>query len=655
MSIPDPTDDEKERLKSVVARARAVKAPEAAATQEAWLEARAAEIVGPNADSADLAVAKDVAKRALEHGTLSADFRIVVIEDGAEEHVTIAEVLADPNRFAGLHTLDPIEPDYDNRRAVGKIFARNGRLTLFSFAHGGRSYKLLRQICVIYVLQGKTREAVDATLEVLREQPEVFDLGGALVVVEEGKTYPLDQSGLAHFLGGIIQYFRWQTSKNGPGHWVPADPPIPLVKQLLSIGLRRRLKPLSAVITAPTLRPDGSILAKPGYDVETGLFLDISGAPTVAIVNAPTRKQVEAALHLILMPFNDFPFVTADDLGVFLASLLTAIVRPSLSTSPAFGFDAPVQGSGKTLLASCIGALATGEAPGVYPHAGGKDDEEIRKRVFAALIYGRRVLVWDNVVGTFDSAALAAALTSSTYTDRVLGRSETIAVPNRMLLLMTGNNLTLTGDMARRVLVCRIDPVTDQPFARQFDLDPFAYVLEHRQDMVVAGITLIRGWLTSGAARASGRMASFEHWDDLVRQTVVWLGTVVEPGEFGDPMNAVIAAQSSDPEYETLAEMLTALLEIFGNSHFTAGKALQEVLPYHNSPGGGPSAPARLAECLREFSENAIHSTRSLGRVLKYRAGRVAGGKRLEVSTDLHAKTRLWRVVILEEEMRQAA
>jgi hypothetical protein len=106
---------------------------------------------------------------------------------------------------------------------------------------------------------------------------------------------------------------------------------------------------------------------------------------------------------------------------------------------------------------------------------------------------------WDNVVGTFDSASMAAALTSANYTDRVLGKSECVLVPNKAILLMTGNNLTLAGDMARRVLVCRIDPRTDQPFAREFDLDPLAHTLAHRQEMVAAALTIIRGWLTSGA------------------------------------------------------------------------------------------------------------------------------------------------------------
>ena len=81
-----------------------------------------------------------------------------------------------------------------------------------------------------------------------------------------------------------------------------------------------------------------------------------------------------------------------------------------------------------------------------------------------------------NVVGTFDSAAMAAALTSGKFTDRVLGKLESISVPIRAIMLMTGNNLSLADDMVYRVLFCKIDPRTERPFVSQFHLDTLAYV-----------------------------------------------------------------------------------------------------------------------------------------------------------------------------------
>ena len=66
-------------------------------------------------------------------------------------------------------------------------------------------------------------------------------------------------------------------------------------------------------------------------------------------------------------PFNGFPFVDARARAALLSALLTAAVRPILPTAPAHGFDAPTVGSGKTLLARCIGRSSRGTIRGSYP------------------------------------------------------------------------------------------------------------------------------------------------------------------------------------------------------------------------------------------------------------------------------------------------
>ena len=137
---------------------------------------------------------------------------------------------------------------------------------------------------------------------------------------------------------------------------------------------------------------------------------------------------------------------------------------------------------------------------------------------------------------------MAAALTSGKFTDRVLGKLESISVPIRAIMLMTGNNLSLADYMARLVLSCKTDPSTERPFVRQFHLDTLAYVQLNRQSMNVAALTIVRDFLTSGANRVHGRMASFELWVDLVRQLVALVGREIRPEEFADSINAVIGA-----------------------------------------------------------------------------------------------------------------
>ena len=382
------------------------------------------------------------------------------------------------------------------------------------------------------------------------------------------------------------------------------------------------------------MRLDGSLLNRPGYDEATGLLLEAEGDEIHPVPMYPTGEQVETALERLMKPFADFPLVGPVDKGVLLAALLTAAVRTVLPAAPAFGFDAPTQGSGKTLLAKCLAVLVLGEKPTIWPHTHSRDDEEIRKRIMTILLTGTRAVIWDNVIGVFDSASLAGAMTNHRVSDRLLGRNGHADVPNKALWLLTGNNLTLAGDLPRRVLKCRIDPETDRPFARQFDLDPEAYCQHHRQRMIADALTVIRGWLATDDAPAPGNMASFEVWDLMVRQPVAWVARRFDPlGEYADPMEAVDAAQAADPEQEQLDALLCSLAEKFGSDPFTA-KEVKKIHDNYHDPHlmkdfALSDAEQALAETITEFKTVKQLTTRAVGNVLKFRADRVVNGRRL--------------------------
>jgi hypothetical protein len=351
--------------------------------------------------------------------------------------------------------------------------------------------------------------------------------------------------------------------------------------------------------------------------------------------------QAATALDTLLHPFQSFPFVDATAKGALLAAILTAAIRPVLPTSPAIAFDAPIQGSGKTLLASCIGAIAEGRAPDVWPHTHGRDDEETRKRLFTALRSGGKALVWDNVTGIFDSASMAAFITADAMVDRILGKSEAVRIPNRALLILTGNNLSLAGDLPRRVIICRIDPETEQPFARQFDLDPLQWVLENRMAILVAACTLIRARFAHVTKPAHGRLASFEAWDDLVRQTVVWAAIMLRPFEFGDPMDLVREAQAADPEADALFALLDALKERFRGAEFNSKEVMVAIQT--------DTANRAIETALLDLAgDRATRSAKSIGRVLKHREGRIVHGLRLTGRADTASGSRFYRVQAID-------
>ncbi|CAM2181987.1 conserved hypothetical protein [Paraburkholderia sacchari] len=620
------------------AAAKAVAAPIAARKRQEWRESRYEHYSNTNP-----AMSSEAITRMLDFALdpqrkqLLADWSITVVDtDGTHHTVTVAEVLADPQRYDGMQTLDPLEADYDGARPVGKLYL-SGRQNLYSFAHGGVNFALCNKIVKIEKRKGYEREMADEVMAIMRDHPEIYEFGTAVVRVIDGKPVALNENSLRYWLGGMVQFYR-VVSSNGHQVEVLEDPSDKLFKMILSPGVPRNFKRLNAVISAPTLRPDGTPLDVPGYDQKTGLLLQVD-QDGITVPLCPTEEQARKALQKLWYPFERFPFVDEYARAAHLAGLLTAAIRPAVRTAPAFGYDAPTQGSGKTLLADCVALLTTGIKPDVFPPL--NDDAEMRKRLFSSLLAGDGAIVLDNIVGTFDSASMAAMLTAPQFKDRVLAKSEVSSVPNNAVVLLTGNNMVLAGDMARRVIVCRIDANIETPFGRSFDVDPFSYCQTHRLEMMVAALTLIRFCLSSSEFKpAAGRVASFEDWDKLVRQTVIHVGQTLAPDQFGDVMHLLKQNQSEDPDRDGLRDLLLALRASFGTRVFTASEVFSAC---NRASASLESTDAKLNEAVLAVSPNPKLSTSGVGRLLRYRRDRICDGLSLQVGSD-NKNGRTWRV-----------
>jgi hypothetical protein len=145
------------------------------------------------------------------------------------------------------------------------------------------------------------------------------------------------------------------------------------------------------------------------------------------------------------------------------------------------------------------------------------NDEELNKSVFADLIAGKPMKVWDNVEQVGGSV-YPALLTAPEYSGRVLGQSLTKTVRNRMCVAFTGNNPTFTKELRRRVILCRIDAKMEKPELRETEVfkvkDVEAYALENRAMYYRALLILVRHWLAEGmlCPASPKTLASYEGW-----------------------------------------------------------------------------------------------------------------------------------------------
>ena len=336
------------------------------------------------------------------------------------------------------------------------------------------------------------------------------------------------------------------------------DPPIP---------------PLRRIVEVPVFAPDGSLQATPGYHAAgQTLYAPQPGFELPGIPPHPRPQDVCRARQWIDELLADFPFVSQADRAHAVALFVLPYVRDVIGADPTPGhlIEAPTPGSGKSLLADVLTYPFAGRAVSTVTEA--RDDDEWRKRLTAQLRERRAVIVLDNIVRTLDSGALASALTTSTWEDRVLGKNETIRVPVRCVWVATGNNVRLSTELARRFIRIRIDPRMDRPFQREgFRHNPLrSWVHRHRAAFVWSALVLAHAWLDAGAPPSTSKpLGGYERWSGVLG------GLLDHAGVEGFLTNANELYEAADTEGALWRAFIEAWWDKHGSQEVTSAELFE--------------------------------------------------------------------------------
>jgi len=254
-------------------------------------------------------------------------------------------------------------------------------------------------------------------------------------------------------------------------------------------------------------------------------------------------------------------------IGLFESSMISGALRTRATRS------GPIERTGIIKLVSEVfgGILLAPEQTGrsVATMQLPTRDEETEKRVLGLLLADQTLVNLDNIRAAIDSQSLASLLTAASFTGRVLGESKVLTLPNRLVLVGTGNHVRASGEIAKRSVPIQLHPSTDAPE----DRDDFRhadlpnYVAAVRGKVLGCLVGMVLNWLDAGQPAAEGvvPLGGFEAWSRAI-------GGILHLHDFrGWRTNEPGWRRAADPEGDDLRALVEAWWAMHGETPVSAG------------------------------------------------------------------------------------
>jgi hypothetical protein len=356
------------------------------------------------------------------------------------------------------------------------------------------------------------------------DPPFIFQRSGLLVrVIKDDDDYPSIQNlsidAVKGVLARMIHFVDIKRNENGEITSITTvHPPTTVVKDLMAL-LELPVPTLLRITESPVYGADRTLNTTPGYHGGSRTFFHASRKFDIPPVpSKPSQKQVNGARDFLLNELVvDFPFASEADRTHAMGAMTLPLVREMIvGNTPLHLIEAPSPGTGKSLLADIITIPVTGRSAPIMTEA--HHEEEWRKRLTASLSEAPTFLMIDNIRQKLDSAALSAALTTQTWSDRILGRSEVITLPVKCTWLASGNNPILTTEMARRTVRIRLDSEHSRPWQRtEFKhANLRQWTLSNRNKILWCLLIMVQNWIALGCPQSSQTLGNYEQWANVI-------------------------------------------------------------------------------------------------------------------------------------------
>lgn len=370
------------------------------------------------------------------------------------------------------------------------------------------------------------------------KKPHMFHYMESLCLIREtseghARMKFVDKDTFSHHLNNVAKYKK---RVGEDGNTMQVSAPDDVVKYLFAADYGTYPE-LRGVVATPIYTKDGSLLITEGYDWNSRLYYKADANLHVRSVSeTPTKLEVEEAKRLLISEIlADFPLgghdradiermcLTEDGDGIpAVANVLSMVLLNFLremvdGPTPGFLIRKSTPGTGASLMTDVFSIIATGRPTPALALPTNKD--EMTKTLTSVLSNGQNIVFFDNVNHSIDSAELASALTTIVYQARLLGKSQTVEVPVRVVWVFTGNNVSASKELLRRMVSCELDANMANPELRTAfrHKDIRGWATEHRGELVWACLTLIQNFIALDMPLQNDDvLASYENWSRVV-------------------------------------------------------------------------------------------------------------------------------------------
>lgn len=374
--------------------------------------------------------------------------------------------------------------------------------------------------------------AVEALDRVNKAEPTIFQKNGALVRLNRPATADdvltlevLDVDSLRGVLDRAASWANMIETRKGPQKRY-GSPRLEIVRDLLALdGYDPAVfPPIDLIADAPLFAADGHLIVEPGFHRDSGVYY--APSPELAgltIPEQPTPADVADAVGLIFDELLvDFPFRNPASRANALALMLLPFARLMIAgPSPNHHCTASTEGSGKGLLAAaCCWAFLGRE---VDINVQKESEAEWRKALTSFFMSGAshffldnmyNPVGWDESPRDVDSGTLAAAWTGRRWKDRILGGQEEARIKVSAVFMSSGNNVTFSRELTRRLVHIQLVAVSENPSLRTgFRHDELlVWAAENRAALTRACLVLVRNWVARGRKPGRATMGSYESY-----------------------------------------------------------------------------------------------------------------------------------------------